>query len=190
MSKFQYNSWPLGKLPKEFQRSEPKLIKQRGYEWDDPRDIVSIFEEKLAKFAGSKFAVTVDCCSNALFLCLKYLNASGTVTIPSKTYVSVPMQIMHTGCDVAFEDIEWTGIYQLKPLPIFDAATRFTKGMYVGGDALQVVSFQIKKRLPIGKGGVILTDSEEAYRWLKLATYDGRDLTTPYMSDDHVQQLG
>ena len=104
--------------------------------------------------------------------------------------MSVPMQIMHTGCDVAFEDIEWTGIYQLKPLPIFDAATRFTKGMYVGGDALQVVSFQIKKRLPIGKGGVILTDSEEAYRWLKLATYDGRDLTTPYTSDDHVQQLG
>lgn len=190
MSKFQYNSWPLGKLPKEFQRSEPKLIKQRGYKWDDPRDIVSMFEEKLAKFAGSKFAVTVDCCSNALFLCLKYLNASGTVTIPSRTYVSVPMQIMHTGCDVAFEDIEWTGIYQLKPLPIFDAATRFTKGMYVGGDALQVVSFQIKKRLPIGKGGVILTDSEEAYRWLKLATYDGRDLTTPYTSDDHVQQLG
>lgn len=190
MSKFQYNSWPLGKLPKEFQRPEPDLIKQKGYEWDDPRDIVSMFEEKLAKFAGSKFAVTVDCCSNALFLCLKYLNVSGTVTIPNRTYVSVPMQISHAGCDVAFEDVEWSGIYQLKPWPVFDAATRFTKGMYVGGDALQVVSFQIKKRLPIGKGGVILTDSEEAYRWLKLATYDGRDLTTPYMSDGHIQQLG
>ena len=62
--------------------------------------------------------------------------------------------------------------------------------MYIGNDALQVVSFQIKKRLPIGKGGVILTNDENAYKWLKLATYDGRDLSTQYMSDEHVQQLG
>jgi hypothetical protein len=32
---------------------------------------------------------------------------------------------------------------------------------YVGLDALQVVS-QIKKRIPIGKGGIILTDDFEA----------------------------
>jgi dTDP-4-amino-4,6-dideoxygalactose transaminase len=53
-----------------------------------------------------------------------------------------------------------------------------------------VVSFQIKKRVPIGKGGIILTDSEDAYKWLKLASYDGRDLNTPYTSEEHVQMLG
>jgi len=56
--------------------------------------------------------------------------------------------------------------------------------MYVGNDALQVVSFQIKKRIPIGKGGIVMTDSKEAYDWLKLASYDGRDLTKQYMDDD------
>ena len=67
---------------------------------------------------------------------------------------------------------------------------RFTKNMYIQGDALQVLSFQIKKRLPIGRGGAILTDSRVAYEWLKLATYDGRNLDTPYDQDDHVQSLG
>ena len=62
--------------------------------------------------------------------------------------------------------------------------------MYLGGDVLQVLSFQIKKKIPIGKGGVILTDDEQAYNWLKLASYDGRDLRTPYTDENHVRQIG
>jgi dTDP-4-amino-4,6-dideoxygalactose transaminase len=185
-----YNSWPLGKLPPEFQRQEPHLIRAEGYEWDDPRDIVKIFEKKLAKYSGSKYAITVDCASNALFLCLKFRQVHGEVVIPARTYVSVPMQISHAGCRPIFEDLEWSGVYELKPWNIYDSAARFTKNMYIQGDALQVLSFQIKKRLPIGRGGAILTDSRVAYEWLKLATYDGRNLDTPYDQDDHVQSLG
>ena len=33
---------------------------------------VQVFEKKIAKYAGSKYAVSVDCCSDALYLCLKY----------------------------------------------------------------------------------------------------------------------
>jgi dTDP-4-amino-4,6-dideoxygalactose transaminase len=62
--------------------------------------------------------------------------------------------------------------------------------MYIGNDALQVISFQIKKRIPIGRGGVILTDNEDAYKWLKLASYDGRDLTKPYTDPEHVSMVG
>ena len=185
-----YNSWPLGKLPVEMQRGEPARLKELGYEWDDPRDIVEMFEEKLAKYAGSKFAVVVDCDSNALFLSLKYRKAHGTVMIPVHTYVSVPMQIIHAGLEPIFQRKEWTGSYELSPWNIHDSAARFTKDMYVGNDALQILSFQIKKRLPIGKGGAILTDSPDAYKWLKLSSYDGRDLKTPYDSQSHVMQLG
>lgn len=166
------------------------MIKEAGYQWQDPRDIVTIFEEKLAKYSNSKYAVATDCASNALFLCLKYRQASGKVTIPAHTYVSVPMQIYHAGCEPRFEDTPWSGIYELKPWNIFDSAARFTKDMYVKADALQVLSFQIKKRLPIGRGGAILTDSEDAYRWLKLASYDGRDLRLPYDHDAHVESVG
>jgi len=189
-SKTNYNSWPLGKLPLEFQRPEPNLIKDDGYLWQDPREIVSMFEEKLAKYANSKYAVVTDCASNALFLSLKYRRASGQVIIPANTYVSVPMQIVHAGCQPQFEFTEWSGVYELRPWNIFDSAARFTKGMYVKGDALQVLSFQIKKRLPIGRGGAILTDSEDAYRWLKLASYDGRDLQLPYDHPAHVESIG
>jgi dTDP-4-amino-4,6-dideoxygalactose transaminase len=52
------------------------------------------------------------------------------------------------------------------------------------------LSFQIKKRLPIGRGGAILTNDADAAAWLRLARYDGRDLDTAYNSDDHVKQIG
>tara|TARA_Y100000296_G_C5159780_1_gene251156 strand:- start:673 stop:1380 length:708 start_codon:yes stop_codon:yes gene_type:complete len=180
-----YSSWPLGRLPKHFHRPELDQLREAGYNWADPRDAISIFEEKVAAYAGCKYAVAVDCCSNGLFLCLKYLKATGIITIPKRTYVSVPMQIMHAGCSVKFEDIEWAGLYQLKPYPVWDAAVRWTKDMFRGGDdTLQVVSFQLKKRVPIGRGGVIMTNNENAYKWLKKASYDGRDLQTNYMEDN------
>jgi dTDP-4-amino-4,6-dideoxygalactose transaminase len=185
-----YNPWPIGKLPQEWQRPEPNLIKELGYQWDDPRDIIGIFERKLAEFSGSEYCVLTDCCSHALFLATRYRNYSGEVFVPENTYASVPMQLMHAGCKVEFIATEWSGIYELKPLDIYDGAGRFTKGMYVGGDSLQTLSFQIKKRLPIGKGGAILTNSLEAYKWLKLASYDGRDLETPYDGSSHIKNMG
>ena len=44
--------------------------------------------------------------------------------------------------------------------------------MYNGG--LQCVSFHIKKHIPIGRGGMILTNDAPAVDWLKQARYDGR----------------
>ena len=41
-----YKVWPVGQLPKEFQRPELDQIKEKGYEWNDPRDVVEIFEKK------------------------------------------------------------------------------------------------------------------------------------------------
>jgi dTDP-4-amino-4,6-dideoxygalactose transaminase len=204
-NQYQYNPWPLGKVPKEFQRPELDQLKESGYQFDDARDVVDMFEKKVAAFAGSKYAVAVDCCSHALFLCLKYVDKKicddilktgkfnhlrNVILLPKRTYISVPMQVKHAGFKFEFEDIEWSGIYQLKPHNVYDGAVRWTKGMYVGNDALQTVSFQIKKRVPIGKGGMILTDSEEAYKWLKLASYDGRDLTLPYNDPVHIKMIG
>jgi dTDP-4-amino-4,6-dideoxygalactose transaminase len=54
--------------------------------------------------------------------------------------------------------------------------------MYQGG--LHVVSFQLKKRIPIGRGGMILTDDEQAYQWLRRARHDGRSPDSPYIDDD------
>lgn len=185
-----YNPWPLGALPVEMQRPEPSQLLANGYLWDDPRDIVDIFEDKLAKFANSKYAVLTDSCTNALFLSLKLRSIAGDVVIPAQTYVSVPFQIYHSGARPVLQNQEWSGMYQLGNTGIWDSAARFTEGMFVGGSDLQCLSFQIKKRLPIGRGGAILTNSLEDYRLLKNMSYDGRDLKSPYTSDSHVQGVG
>jgi len=185
-----YNPWPLGKLPKNWWREELEALKNSGYDFNDPREINEIFEGKLAAFAGSKHAVLVDCASNGIFLCLKYLGTTGEVIIPNRTYISVPMQIIHAGATPVLSEVEWSGIYKLENTSIYDSAARFAPNMYVGENSLQVLSFQIKKRLPIGRGGAILTDDDSAAEWLRLARYDGRDLNSPYDSVNHVKQLG
>lgn len=181
-----YKSWPV-ELEYNWQRPELAQLSQAGYQWEDPIEIIELFEKKVASFAGSKYAVAVDCCSHGIFLALKYLNAAGEIEIPSRTYISVPSQVVHAGCQIKFVDYEWSGIYQLKPYPIWDGAVRWRKDMYQGG--FHVLSFQIKKRIPIGRGGMILTDDLEAYHWLKRACHDGRTPRTNFI-DDNVTMLG
>jgi len=178
---YQHNTWPLGQLPEKFQRPELKMLKDSGYTWRDAYDIVNIFENKVARFAGAKYGIAVDCCSHGIFLCLKYLGANEIITIPKHTYVSVPLQIIHAGCCVQFEDVKWSGMYRLDPYPVWDAAVRWSENMYTGG--FHVTSFQLKKRIPIGRGGMILTDDRQAADWLRRARHDGRDLSTPYAED-------
>ena len=141
-----------------------------------------MFEEKVAKFAGSKYACSIDSCSNGLYLAMKYLESKGTITIPSITYVSPPMQIIHAGCKVKFEDIEWSGAYQLDPYPVWDGATRMRRGMYVQ-DSYYCLSFHRRKHIPIGKGGMILTNDKDAYEWFKVARYEGRHMDRLYKDD-------
>lgn len=135
--------------------------------------VVEDFENALAEYAGSKYCVTTESCTSALFLSMMYLNVKGSeITIPSRTYLSVPNYIIHAGATPVFEDIEWSGVYQLKPYPIYDGAKRFRKGMYRGG--YHCLSFHIKKILNIGRGGCILTDNKDAVDWFKEARFDGR----------------
>ena len=139
---------------------------------------VDKFEELIAEYAGSKYAVAVDSCTNAIFLSLKYCKdvfgyENISVDIPKRTYVSVPMQTIHAGFKVNFTDTYWSGSYSLNPLPIIDSAQRFTKDMYVPG-TFYCLSFNFKKILSTGKGGMILTNNKEAYDWFRMMRYDGR----------------
>ena len=154
----------------------------------NPYKIVKMFEEEIADYTGSPYAISVDSCTNALFLCCKYLKVK-EVEIPSKTYLSVPQSIINSGGEVVFNPSlnDWKGIYQLSPYPIYDAAKRFTSEMYIPG-SLMCISFHIKKHLKIGKGGMILTDSKEAVEWLKMARYEGR--SEKLYHDDNITEMG
>jgi dTDP-4-amino-4,6-dideoxygalactose transaminase len=143
--------------------------------------IVHDFEKKMADYIGSKYAVAIDSCTNALFLCCKYLNVD-EVILPSKTYVSVPCSVINSGGKVIFEDFYWEGIYQLKPYPIYDGACSLVRNSYVAG-SFHCISFSANKILRIGKGGMIFTDSIDAVEWFKLARYEGRSEVS-IMKDD------
>lgn len=146
----------------------------------NPHRITEMFEEEVAEYTGAPHAVAVDSCTNALFLCLTFCGVWddwGTykrkICIPKRTYVSVPQTILNAGKEVVFRDEDWKGLYKLDPFPIWDCAKRFTSDMYRSGQ-YQCLSFQIKKNLPIGKGGMILMDDANFVEWAKKARYEGR----------------
>lgn len=152
----------------------------------NPFQVVKLFEEEVSHYTGAPYAVAVDSCTNAIFLACKYLKVE-KVSIPKRTYLSVPQSILHAGAKVLYDDREWTGLYDLKPYPIYDAALRFTSGMYIKG-SLMCLSFHYKKHLPIGKGGMILCDDEKAVEWFKRARYEGRG-EIEYWKDE-IKEMG
>ena len=152
----------------------------------NPYKVVEMFEEVVAEYTGAPYAIALDNCTDAIFLCCTYLKVK-EVTIPKKTYLSVPQAIMTSGAKVNFEDLEWSGIYQLKPYPIYDSARRFSSGMYLPGNFM-CLSFHPKKILKMRKGGMILTDNLEAYKWFKKARHEGRD-EIPYIYDN-IKTIG
>ena len=160
-------------------------------------DITNEFEERLSKYTGAPYAIAVDNQSNALFLCLyyeHYINksiSSEYITIPSRTYPSVPCEIIHAGLKVKFKPVKGKtlkGSYQLEGSNIWDSALSFTTGMYKPGQHMCISFTGPYKHLKLGKGGAILTDNYEAYLWFKRARYSGRRECSYH--DDSLDMLG
>ena len=151
------------------------------------------FEKALCDYTGAKYAVAVSSCTAALFLCCKY-HKVGLVSLPARTYVSVPMAVIHAGGKVTFvPGWHWRGEYNLYPYPIWDSARRFTGGMYSDyywkDDQFVCVSFHASKILGLEQGGAILHDNEDADKWFRRARFDGRSEGVP-PKEDKFDMLG
>ncbi len=153
--------------------------------------ITQSFEEEISKYTGAKYVVALDNMSNALFLALYYENkiknnTSETITIPNRTYPSVPCEIIHVGLKVNFYEVvgdTLKGAYQLIGSKVWDSALRFTNNMYLP-DTHMCLSFTGPyKHLKLGKGGAILTDDYDAYKWFKKARFSGRDECSYHIDD-------
>jgi len=163
-----------------------------------PFDTVRAFEEALCEFTGAPYAVTVNSCTMALLLAVKWQlewgnrPRDGVVSIPNRTYLSVPMSIIHAGGYPTFRDEDWKGCYQLSPLPVHDSARMFGRGMYslrfAPGDMV-CVSFHATKVLADTQGGAILLDDPDAYLWLKRMRFDGRTEGIAPI-DDTITEIG
>jgi dTDP-4-amino-4,6-dideoxygalactose transaminase len=155
-------------------------------------DITNEFEKRLAEYTGAPYVVAVDNQSNALFLSMMYEKVAGQeITIPSRTYPSVPCEIIHAGAKVKFKPVKGNtikGAYQLEPTNIWDSALRFTADMYQPGTHMCISFTGPYKHFKLSKGGAILTDNHEAYLWFKRARYSGRRECSYH--DDHFDMLG
>jgi len=155
--------------------------------------LISDFEQAVSRYCGSKYGVAVSSQTNAVFLCLMLLKHKGilkdkdVITLPSRTYVSIPMSVLNAGLKTNLVDKEWSGAYRLEPTNIYDSAVRFTKDMYIK-DSLYCVSFQYRKALPLGRGGMVLTDSKEDYELLKKLRFNGRTDGIPQNEDIYTIQ--
>ena len=164
-----------------------------------PFEIVRRFEIEVAIYTGAPCVVATTSCSMAIFLVLQYLKAHGKlppeINIPKHTYVSIPMGILHAGSRPTFRDETWRGVYQLKPLLLWDAARRFTKDMYlsdecgIGFGHIMATSHHWSKILGIQQAGCILHNDDHMDRWLRRARFDGRSEGVPPKADS-FDQLG
>ena len=159
------------------------------------------FENELCKYTGARYSVTVDNMSNGLFLALyyeKHVNKSivnDYITIPNRTYPSVPCEIIHAGLKVKWDKKhsqiskgKLTGAYQLKGSNVWDSALTFTSDMYKPKTHMCVSFTGPYKHFKLSKGGAILTDNHKAYLWFKRARYSGRRECSYH--EDNLDMLG
>jgi dTDP-4-amino-4,6-dideoxygalactose transaminase len=181
----------------------------------DPFQVTRDFEAALCKYTGAPFAVVVNSCTMAILLAAAwmrqhlYAEYGNIASLPKLTYIGVPYALMTAGYRIEFRDEDWQGEHQIHPLPLWDAARRFTTDMFsranvyrrieselgqprsesIGvttarksGPRMQCVSFHHTKILGHSQGGAILHNCQEADGWLHRARFDGRTEGVPIAS--------
>jgi dTDP-4-amino-4,6-dideoxygalactose transaminase len=149
--------------------------------------VIKKFEEEIANFFGSPYAVAVDCCTHSIELCLRY-NKVKKITIPKRTYLSVAFLGKKLNIDWDWKDEEWIDYYYLGGTNIIDAAVLWKSKSYIP-NTFMCLSFQFQKHLSLGRGGMILTDDNNARSALKRMSYDGRNPEIPWR-EQNIDSIG
>ena len=147
---------------------------------------VNQFETLLANFFSAPYAVATDSCTHAIELCLRYKKIT-EASCPVNTYLSVPMTFEKLGVSWNFREEQWQDYYHVAD-NIYDAAVLWKEGTYIP-NSLMCISFQFRKHLGLGRGGLILCNYYTDYVNLKKMSYDGRLPDVPWAEQD-VDMLG
>ncbi|HHZ65328.1 MAG TPA: hypothetical protein EYN51_07515 [Flavobacteriales bacterium] len=154
-------------------------------------EIVTEFEKRIADFFGSPHAVAVDSCTHGIELCFRFSKVK-SIDVPYRTYISIPFLADKLNIKRVWKNEDWKGYYYLTNnvagWKIIDAAVLWKKDSYIPGTYM-CISFQFQKHLNLGRGGVILTDSETIAEELKKMSYDGRIPDIPWR-DQNIKTIG
>lgn len=147
---------------------------------------VTEFENKIAEFFSSPYAIAVDSCTHGVELALRYTQVDH-ITVPKHTYLSIPFLANKLWIDLFWKDENWVDYYYLTD-KVIDAAVLWKPNSYIPGTFMGI-SFQYQKHLSLGKGGIILTDDEGAAIQLKKMSYDGRLPNIPWR-EQNINTIG
>ena len=147
-------------------------------------EIIKQFENEIAKFFGSPYAIALDSCTHGIELCLRHTKET-KINGPKRTYLSVPFLAEKIGLDREWRDEVWEDYYTINygNKRIIDAAVLWKKNSYIP-NTFMCISFQYQKHLSLGRGGIILLDDKNDYITLKKMSYDGRVPGTPWREQD------
>ena len=145
-------------------------------------EVVKKFESEVAAFFGAPYAVAVDCCTHGIELCLRYKDIQKMI-VPAQTYISVPLLAKKLNIELEWKEEQWQDYYYIGETNIIDAAVLWKRNSYIK-NTFMCVSFQFRKHLSLGRGGVILCDNLEDYSNLKKMSYDGRVPDIPWASQN------
>ena len=107
------------------------------------------FEEKFAKFIGTKYAVFLNSCTSALEISTSYLNLSSNdeVIVPAETFIATGMAVTNNNGKVVFAEID-NETFCLSLNEIKKLKTNNTKaimlvhfGGYVSADAIEIRNY-------------------------------------------------
>jgi dTDP-4-amino-4,6-dideoxygalactose transaminase len=143
---------------------------------------VKKFEQEIASFYGAPYAVAVDCCTHGIELCLRYKRVQKMV-VPVHTYISIPLLSKKLNIELEWKEEDWLDFYYIGDTNIIDAAVLWKRGSYIE-NTFMCISFQFRKHLSLGRGGVILCQNFEDYENLKKMSYDGRIPDVPWASQN------
>lgn len=166
------------------------------------------FEEKFARFVGTRYAVATNSATTALQLSMDVLDfGTDNVIIPALTFVSDGLAALHNGYNVVFADvredtltIDWSDVYRKANswdivVPVWyggtvDSVPAWHKNILEDcahaagsrGAGLQgrasCWSFHAVKNIAAGDGGMITTDDAEMVSRLRALRWCGIDRST------------
>ena len=164
------------------------VLTSQGRKFTETWHIVQEFERAIADFFGARHGVAVDCCTHAMELVLRDIDWHEHITLPAHTYMSVPMMLDKLRIPYSFNTQHWRECYDIVPGYLRDAATLWRAQAHQPR-SVTCVSFQFRKHLALGRGGMILLDDAVQAQRLRRMCHDGRTPELTQWQQD-ITELG
>lgn len=139
------------------------------------------FEKDLAEYVGSKYCITFNSCTSAIYLALLWEKEQGLekVSIPDMTVPLVANAVMWSGLQFdLYDNTSWVGgTYKILGSNVIDSAHELRKNCFLqySEDSKVCFSFYPTKTIGTSDGGAIATNDEDFYNWARSVSVYGRN---------------